>query len=222
MSVTCHECGQEKPESAFYARSDRPGAFLSGCKDCRSGWARLRRKEAVARVRALKPADVLKRYHFNPDSGVFTTKPVGAPVTRDNGHGYLVLTLEGLSVLAHRVAWLMYHGEWPSVEVDHQDHNRQNNTRANLTLAPHGANARNTSLSRRNTSGVVGVSWYEARKRWIAQIGVKQPGRSHNKVLGLFTSMEEAIAARRQAEAALGYHPNHGQRKGAQGSEAHV
>ena len=50
------------------------------------------------------------------------------------------------------------------------------------------------------------MSWQASRKSWKAFIGVN--GKTIN--LGSFKDIEAALALRLQAEAAYGFHPNHG------------
>lgn len=209
MVIHCHACDTDKPSAQFYERKDRPGAFLSGCRACRAAAAKARQALARAKLHSVTPADVLVVYDFTPDSGVFTNRESGEPAPL-NADGYVVLHIGGGRVLGHRAAWLMYYGQWPSRELDHIDHVRDNNARINLRQVAHGVNARNMSRSARNSSGVVGVSWYEARQKWVAQIGDRLGSGRQTVVLGHFDNFEEAVAARKKAEAELGYHANHG------------
>ncbi|OZV12372.1 hypothetical protein CIW83_09765 [Tissierella sp. P1] len=60
----------------------------------------------------------------------------------------------------------------------------------------------NSKLSKRNTSGVKGVSWNRNRNKWVAQIYFK--GIRH--YLGSFTDLEEAAQVRKEAEEKY-FHP---------------
>jgi hypothetical protein len=53
------------------------------------------------------------------------------------------------------------------------------------------------------------VCWNKKTGKWLATI--KTAPRQH-KYLGDFSRFEDAVRAREEAEARLGYHPNHGQR----------
>lgn len=205
MPLNCSRCKATKDKSAFYRRADRQGQFLSGCIECRKSAAREKQIRGRAAVRSLTAGDVLQRYAFDSTTGRFTDRDSGKPVCSTNGDGYLRLYLAGVGVQAHHAAWLIYHGEWPSVEIDHQDHDRANNARRNLQLAADSANARNLSRSRRNTSGVTGVCWSAKRGKWVAQI---YAGRPLN--LGLHDDFAAAVAVRKAAATRLGFHPNHG------------
>lgn len=92
----------------------------------------------------------------------------------------------------------------PAGEVDHRDGDGLNNRRMNLRIATGSQNRQNSRLSKRNTSGFKGVSYFERRGKWQAHIGIK--GRT--KFLGLFDSPEDAHVAYCKASAEL--HGNFG------------
>lgn len=125
-------------------------------------------------------------------------------------NGYVVFSLFKRLYKAHRVAWAIYYGEWPSDCIDHIDGNRSNNSIANLRVVPKRDNNKNMARKRDNTSGQTGVSRTKSGMRWRARIQAN--GKA--KTLGSFATIEEAIAARKQAEAKYGFHVNHGREEG--------
>lgn len=79
--------------------------------------------------------------------------------------------------------------------VDHIDHNRKNNRVENLRWVTNSENNQNRSMNKKgNVSGHKGVS--ACRGKWCARIKLN----SKEIRLGTFTTIEEAIEARRLAE----------------------
>lgn len=104
----------------------------------------------------------------------------------------------------HRVAWALHYGEWPDGLIDHINGIRTDNRISNLRVVTSSENCRNGVIRKNNPSGVSGV--WKCGNRWRA--GIHAEGRQIH--LGLFKTLPEAAAARKQAEARYGYHPNHG------------
>lgn len=142
-----------------------------------------------------------------PSANAWNAKNAGKE-TLINQHteGYLSARILGRSYLAHRVIWAFHHGEWPSEQIDHINHNRKDNRIENLRLAPHDENMKNLKRNKRNKSGATGVCWKADKKKWRATIKV---GDKH---LHLITTIDKdkAIEARKIAEKKYGYHKNHG------------
>lgn len=126
--------------------------------------------------------------------------------TADHNEGYRQGRIFSRVYLAHRVIWAMVYGEWPEEQIDHINGVRDDNRIENLRAVTNQENGKNKKLSKNNTSGVIGVYWYKPTRKWRAEIKINNR-RVH---LGLFTKKDDAIAARKAAEAEHGYHPNHG------------
>lgn len=121
-----------------------------------------------------------------PRKGFLLNQPAGA-IRPD---GYITIKFEGTSYLAHRLAWFIKTGEWPTKIIDHFDRNRSNNKWQNLRLASNIQNCKN-----RNNANVVGVCRY-ARGGWQVYFRAQWVGR-----FDLFCA---AVKARRKIEAAHG------------------
>lgn len=106
--------------------------------------------------------------------------------------GYPTTHIDGKNVYLHH---LIIGKPQPGFIVDHEDRDKQNNRLSNLRFTTQHTNAINKAIQKNNTSGHVGVTYNTKRKKWIAQIHYK----GKNKFLGHFTTMEEAIEARRLA-----------------------
>ncbi|KPL67431.1 hypothetical protein SZ64_04515 [Erythrobacter sp. SG61-1L] len=121
-------------------------------------------------------------------------------------HGYQAGPIMGRTgFLAHRIAWAIVYGEWPT-EIDHINGDRCDNRLENLRMVSRRTNTKNRRLLASNRSGAHGVYWARHAGKWRAEIK-SETGRIH---LGYFTSKIDAIAARRAAEREHGFHPNHG------------
>jgi hypothetical protein len=146
--------------------------------------------------------------HFDPKTGVFSRTvrcgriPAGAIAGAKRANGYVQISIDGRMYLAHRLAWLYAHGSFPGGEIDHINHERSDNRLSNLRDVSSAVNSQNQWHSLRGSSGHVGVrrGGYRASK-WCAYIEANSVFRH----LGCFDALEDAIAARRAAEAI--YHP---------------
>ena len=104
---------------------------------------------------------------------------------------YLAVRLNGASYRAHRLAWLMYYGEWPDSLIDHINGITHDNRIANLRAAKHSENIMNSCMRADNSSGFKGVDYMSSKAAWRARIGIN--GR--NIFLGTYPSPEEAYVA---------------------------
>lgn len=95
------------------------------------------------------------------------------------------------------------------MEIDHENHIRNDNRIENLRLVSSKGNKKNTTRRCDNTSGVTGVHWFKRECKWKVQI--KVDGKQRH--LGLFDNLDDAVAARKAAERQYGFHENHGNEK---------
>jgi HNH endonuclease len=115
-----------------------------------------------------------------------------------DSEGYWSIQFRGKSYKAHRLAWLLTHGKWPELFIDHINGDRADNRIENLREASRSLNAQNQRKPQGNSkSGVLGVSRY--RDKWKAQIS--NSGRVI--YLGLYASTVEASAAYLRAKREL-------------------
>jgi len=120
--------------------------------------------------------------------------------------GYLL----GKNCQTHRIAWLIYYGEWPKNQIDHINQDPTDNRIENLRDVSQTENLRNQSLRTNNTSGYTGVSFIKERNKYAADIQLK----GVTKWLGYYDTVEEAAAARKVADINYNFHPNHGKSRG--------
>lgn len=111
---------------------------------------------------------------------------------------------------AHRIVWEMHNGKIPeNMQIDHIDGDGTNNNIKNLRLVTAGGNRKNQPLRSDNKSGLFGVRWWDAKRRFEAYIN---SGGARVR-LGLHKTLLDAACARKRAEIELGFHENHGRSK---------
>ena len=128
--------------------------------------------------------------------------------TQYKSSGYLYVKVHGRLYLVHRIVMLMCYGFYgEGLEVDHINHVRNDNRLFNLRFVTRSENSKNQSVSSKNTSGVTGVYFSKAKKKYIAQIKVNR----EVIYLGIFETLEGAAEARRQADRKYKFNNNHGE-----------
>jgi len=134
----------------------------------------------------------------------------GAPALRyvSPTNGYLYGNVLNCVVVAHRVCWAIHTGQWPRNYIDHINGNRTDNRIVNLRDVTQSQNMMNARRSRANRSGITGVFWCNRRHKWGARVMVD--GKNIN--LGVFDRIEDAAAARAEANRVYGFHADHGKR----------
>ena len=156
--------------------------------------ARSRKKDKLTAERARE------LLNYNPVTGEFTWKVdkhprgvAGAIAGHLDHNGYIVIGIDGRIYKAHRLAFLLMQGEWPTNHVDHKVGIRHDNRWEQIRPATRLQNCVNARIAKSNTSGVKGVHWHV--HKWQARITINGKRVS----LGHFASKEEAAAAYQKA-----------------------
>lgn len=147
-------------------------------------------------------------WSYDPQTGDFTwlvnnhRARSGQKAGTINASGHISIKLAGRRYYAHRLAWLITHGTWPSHVIDHINGDPSDNRLVNLRDVPFCLNAQNIRKppSNNQTSSFLGVSRYRSGK-WKAKINVGGV-QIH---LGTFSTAEEASEAYLRAKRA--HHP---------------
>ena len=141
------------------------------------------------------------RWKFTPEfNKVRNLRFAGKIAGCTDNKGYIVInfTYQGkmLAFRAHRIAFAITYGYWPTSEIDHCNRIKSDNRIVNLREATHTQNQHNRDRLTNNTSGYPGV--YRFKTRWRAQIS--QDGR--RVYLGSYPTKETAahayVSAKRQ------------------------
>ena len=156
--------------------------------------------------------ELMQLLHYDPVTGKFTwLQPTTKQIKAGDEAGfcagqYVQIRIKGVLYYAHRLAVLYMTGTMPPMLVDHDNRKKSDNRWDNLKAVTPLTNTRNACLSKNNSSGINGVVWDAKKKKWMARITINRA----NKFLGYFHDITDATTARRAAEIAHGFHPNHG------------
>lgn len=115
---------------------------------------------------------------YDPLSGVISWRltcsssaPAGSPAGSKDRNGYIRVSLGGRKYLAHRLAWMLAHGDWPHGQIDHINGLRTDNRIANLRDVSASENQQNRHRAQ-GANRFPWVSWKRAERRWRAAFNV--------------------------------------------------
>lgn len=155
----------------------------------------------------LTQAELKELLTYDPATGVIVWRVarrdrIGEKAGALNSFGHRQIRLNGKLYLAHRLAWLYLHGEWPETNIDHINGVPDDNRIDNLRLATSKQNQENVKLRVDNASGCRGVNWNHREHKWVARV-------QHHKQrihVGKFDLLKDAIAAVKEARDQLYTH----------------
>jgi hypothetical protein len=140
---------------------------------------------------------VRELFDYYPEYGLLIRRtavpkaPRGSIAGTINSDGALICRVDYKIYYVHRLIWLHYYGEPPSILIDHIDLNPSNNRISNLRLASDSQNAANKKGRTNSRSLIKGAHWSTSEGRWRSSIKVNRK-QIH---LGWFDTKEEAAAA---------------------------
>lgn len=139
---------------------------------------------------------------YNPDTGEFRwlvenkfrpSKTQPGTLAGYVSNGYRLISVYGKRYRSARLAWFYVTGRWPAKVIDHRNGDGLDDRLTNLREATKAQNDCNRRSSAK--SGFKGVYKHSQNEGWFAEI--KSDGRKY--YLGRFRTIEEAVAARRNA-----------------------
>ncbi len=141
--------------------------------------------------------ELARTINYDPETGVFTwlidrknQVRAGSPAGKINTAGHRQIRFLGRQYLAHRLAWFLVHGIWPSGEVDHINLVKDDNRLINLRDVTRSQNQFNRIVRADSRSGLKGV---HCRKPGQYRVAIRANGKRIR--LGTFSTVEEAAAA---------------------------
>ena len=121
-------------------------------------------------------SELKKVLNYDPDTGLFTRISsttnkclIGKVAGCINKSGYISILIKSKRYYAHRLAWLYVYGEFPKLNLDHIDTNKNNNSISNLRLCTMSENLKNTKKYSNNKSGYKGVYKHTQTGRYCVQ-----------------------------------------------------
>lgn len=131
----------------------------------------------------------------SPRNGISLGDPADTSISaKGTSHPYRITGFNKKRYQTHRIIYYLHYKTWPQI-VDHINGNTLDNRIENLRACSYAENARNSRKSKRNTSGVKGVTWNKSRKKWQAGVTVNKKFKN----LGYYESIEDAEQARKNA-----------------------
>ena len=137
----------------------------------------------------------LELLNYDPLTGILTWRnsrghlKAGSVAGAKQSNGYIRIQVDRDFHAAHRLIWLMIHGDWPSDDLDHINGQRADNRIANLRMATRSENLANTKVRSDSETGVKGVRI--KRGKFAARIRID----GKETFLGTFETIEAASAA---------------------------
>lgn len=147
-------------------------------------------------------ADVLARYIYDSETGVFTHRishngvAAGHAAGCIDAAGYRRMRVRGQFVFAHRLAWFYVHGVWPG-QLDHKNQVKTDNRLANLREATASQNRMN--ISNVKPTSLAGIKGVKTVRRKNGRIKFQAVARVNgvSLYLGTFADPQHAAAASR-------------------------
>jgi hypothetical protein len=136
---------------------------------------------------------------YDPDTGILRWRvrtarciEIGSIAGSIKQDGYRVVSIGRKGYPAHRLAWVIAHGVWPTEFIDHINCVKDDNRLSNLREADRFLNSQNQRKAhKRNACAILGVHFYARTGRWRASVWFE--GKAH--WIGYFSTAEQAEAA---------------------------
>ena len=124
---------------------------------------------------------------------------IGTAVGAVDGKGYLTAHFHGKQVKVHHIIWLMKTGEWPTMDIDHDNRDKQDNSWDNL-------NQMSSRMNQLNRSNNVEERYVYLRKdTGTFQVKLYDPNLKKSFNFGTYENIDQAVQIRNKAES---YYPD--------------
>lgn len=161
--------------------------------------------QAKDKYTGLTAERVRELLEYNPETGIFIRRIAKGRMAKGSvagckaTNGYVCIKADGECYKAHRLAWLVTHGTWPTNLIDHINGDKADNRIDNLREATESTNKQNMLGARSDSkTGLLGVSFHKKRKKFMAIINVD----GKNIHIGCYPTAKDAyhayVSAKRQ------------------------
>ena len=141
---------------------------------------------------------IKSHFRYNPNTGVIIRNDRNGGCGSLDSKGYLILKIKGRQFKSHRIAWFLYYGEMPDMEIDHINRNKTDNRICNLRVSDRGDNNRNRHQMKNKDTGYIGIHRCKHYKTISYNFEVRYRGKLYK-----FYTLEEAVKFRKDKELAL-------------------
>jgi hypothetical protein len=100
---------------------------------------------------------IKSHFSYNPINGVITRDDRANSSGSLDKDGYLIIKIKTQQFKAHRIAWFLYYGKFPIMEIDHINRNRLDNRIKNLREVDRDGNNKNSTHKKNPETGIIGV-----------------------------------------------------------------
>ena len=139
--------------------------------------------------------ELQQTFAYDPNTGIIkwnrktTRKTKKGKIAGSRSNGYINIQFNKTCYYAHRLAFLLHTGQWPSKQIDHINGVKDDNRWMNLRLATMRENHMNIKKQSNNTSGHKNVHFCKTRNKWIAKVKISKTKHKQS----CFESLEAAV-----------------------------
>lgn len=207
------DCGEFCIKSITFLRKSK-NKMCQNCIQKYSNIANIIRDENIDEIGRVKTkvqftASKNNKYEFVNDYVIINDKILIDKIDYDfidsfdryisiDSRGYAYFSYGNKDIYLHRLltGTDLFYDEFDGKIADHINGNALDNRRNNLRVIDRRENPINCCKRKDNLSGCKGVSWLERLQKWQVNIQYKK----QNYYIGVFENIEDAVAARKQAE----------------------
>lgn len=131
---------------------------------------------------------IKKHFSYDLETGIITRNDRKNSNGSYDKDGYLIIKIKKKQIKAHRLAWFLYYGEFPLLEIDHINRIRTDNRIINLREVTRQENIKNTTKKINPETKVMGIYLDKYTKNLKAKFTFHYNNKTYR-----FRTLQEAI-----------------------------